>query len=229
MRRVHSVLNQFVDSDDEVGGVVPVEVEVDIAFVVFVYSVEYLLAERRQQHHRAFGQELFGGFGKVEHVQFACAVHGDDQVEMFALLDACECLSCRLCPCERGRVAQVKFGILLCNLDVYSSVFLKGKTVVVVADQKNAPDALLHQRSIVALFHLKAHISTRLQIYEKILTFASFLSCLCKNYKNICNFEKNVQDNRDFIDGISKVYREYIEGISGIFVVNFSYKSLVLL
>ena len=47
MRRIELVLYQFDDSDNKVGGVVPVEEIIDVRTIVLLNAVVYLLAEGR--------------------------------------------------------------------------------------------------------------------------------------------------------------------------------------
>ena len=133
MRGVHLVLDELDDGNDEVGGVVPVEIEVDGAAVVLLDAVVHLLAECREEYDRAVGLQAFGLLGKLPDLVAAGAVDDGYEVKAFAQMHFHERFVRGLSPYDSRRVAQVKLGILLCYLHVYSSVFLQGKAVVVVA------------------------------------------------------------------------------------------------
>ena len=75
MRRIHAVLNQFDDRDDQVCGVIPVEEIIDIGAVMSLDTTVYLFAEGREQYDRAFGHAVFGLLGELEYIQFAYAIH----------------------------------------------------------------------------------------------------------------------------------------------------------
>ena len=149
MLRIQAVLYQFDDSDDEIRGVIPVEEIIDVRAVVLLNAVINLLAERRKQDNRTFSHSAFRLFGKIKHIEFADAVHGEDEVKRqfisrFALLNDGKRFSGRFCTRDRRRIREVQLGIFLRNLHVNTAVLLECKTIVVVAHKEYSFDALLH-------------------------------------------------------------------------------------
>ena len=149
VRRVHAVLYQLDDRDDEVGGVVPVKEIVDVALVVLLDTVVYLFAEGGEQDDRAVRHQGLGQFGEFEHIQLAYAIHRDDEVEgqflgCLAFLDDRERLARRLSTGDSRRIAQIQLRVLLRDLHVDTTVLLERKTVVVIAHEQDALHALLH-------------------------------------------------------------------------------------
>ena len=107
--------------------------------VLFLDTPVYLFAERREEHDRTFRQYCLRLCSEIPHFASAGAIDQHDEVKTLALLNECEGFVRGLGACDSGRVTEVEFQVLLRDLHVDTAILLECKTVVVVANEENAP------------------------------------------------------------------------------------------
>ena len=166
---IHTILNELDDGNNQVGRVIPAEYIVNIRGIGLFNLAINLLREVCQKHHRRCRRNLLHLVREGVYIHLTDIVHRNDKVKMVCALDKLKCLNSRLYTGDRWRVTKVELRVLLCNLNLQTTILLKGVAVITIAHKQYSTNPSTHQlRVISALLVL-------LGIHILVVTFSSLL------------------------------------------------------
>ena len=158
--RIHLVLDELDDGQDQVGAVVPAEGVIDTRTILFEQLLVDFLGKGGQDHHRCIRTLFLYDVGKVKNL-VTTVVHQDEEIVIF-LLNHLHRLGNGLGTVERRRIGKAQFRIFAIHLLLNVTVLFENETVVIVTNQENPADSPGHKGIVLICFHQK-------ELYESLL------------------------------------------------------------
>ena len=144
VRRVHLILNQLNDGEQQLRVTQPAEHIINGTQVLVGHPLRDLLRERGQHHDRDGRIQLLDLLGRRENIPVIHIRHADHQLEV-PVFQLSQSLLLGSHLREPGRITQAQRGIFIKYLLIDPPVVLQHESVIFGRDQQHVIDALVHQ------------------------------------------------------------------------------------